>query len=143
MSKKCVSGLSGVGAKKRCVTVSASHPLPPSSSTRTGTLRWSWHVLVYASNCIQTYPPPLHCFVLVYVSNCRVGIAAALFAFGPFMTRPLCSRLNITVAKPTLPYPTLPYSILPYCVPGSILPWQNPTLPFPTQYYHPAKRGRQ
>ena len=108
MCQRSVSGrLSGVGAKKRCVTVSASHPFPFSSTTRTATLRWSWHVLVYASNCIQTYPPPLHCFVLVYVSNCRVGIAAALFAFGPFMTRPLCSRLNITVAKPTLPYPSL------------------------------------
>ena len=47
-----------------------SECLPPPSSapttTNTTTLRWSWHVLVYASNCI-------HCIALcalLYVSNC-------------------------------------------------------------------------
>ena len=38
-------------------------PTPFFRTTNTATLRWGRHVLVYASNCIQTYPHPLHCAV--------------------------------------------------------------------------------
>ena len=45
-----------------------------------------------------TLPYPLHCFVLVYVSNCAQH-CRCFCAGGPFMTRPLCSRLNIRRRK--------------------------------------------